>query len=142
MGFLYFALVLVIVFFRSVAHSMGFLYFALAAVFLIFLLLPVTFGSVIFFSACLGLLWLSTVPLTSGLVAQIFGPRYMGTLFGIVFLSHQIGSFMGIWLGGYFFDYYGSYSPVWWAGVFLGFAAAIIHWPINDRVIVRSALSH
>ena len=123
-------------------YLLSFLYFARAAVFLIFLLLPVTFGSVIFFSACLGLLWLSTVPLTSGLVAQIFGTRYMGTLFGIVFLSHQIGSFMGIWLGGYLFDYYGSYSPVWWAGVFLGFAAAIIHWPINDRAIVRSALSH
>jgi predicted MFS family arabinose efflux permease len=77
---------------------------------------------------------LSTVPLTSGLVAQMFGARYMGTLFGVVFFSHQVGSFLGVWLGGYFYDTTGSYMPVWWAGVALGVAAAIIHMPIRDDV--------
>lgn len=109
------------------------LYFLRSLVILVFILLPVSPATVLFFSAALGLLWLSTVPLTSGLVAQMFGPRYMGTLFGIVFLNHQIGSFLGVWLGGYFFDTTGSYMPVWWAGVALGVAAALVHWPIKDE---------
>jgi predicted MFS family arabinose efflux permease len=105
-------------------------------------MVPVSPVSVILFSASLGLLWLSTVPLTSGLVAQMFGPRYMGTLFGIVFLNHQIGSFLGVWLGGYFFDTTGSYMPVWWAGVALGVIAALVHFPIKDQepaVAVKTA---
>ena len=81
----------------------------------------------------MGLLWLSTVPLTSSLVATIYGTRYMGTLFGIVFFSHQVGSFLGVWLGGYFYDTTGSYDPIWWAGIALGFTAAILHWPIHER---------
>ena len=85
------------------------------------------------FSVMMGLLWLSTVPLTSGLVATIFGTRYMGTLFGIVFFSHQLGSFLGVWLGGYFFDATGSYELIWWAGIVLGFTAAILHWPIKEE---------
>lgn len=110
------------------------LYFLRSIVILIFILMPVSAASVLFFSAALGLLWLSTVPLTSGLVAQMFGTRYMGTLFGVVFFSHQIGSFLGVWLGGYFYDTTGSYMPVWWAGVALGVMAAIIHFPIRDDV--------
>ncbi len=110
------------------------LYLLRSLVFLVFIMVPVSTVSVIAFSASLGLLWLSTVPLTSGLVAQMFGIRYMGTLFGIVFFSHQIGSFLGVWLGGYFYDTTGSYMPVWWAGVALGVAAAIVHWPIKDQV--------
>ena len=81
----------------------------------------------------MGILWLSTVPLTTGIVAQVFGLRYMATLFGVVFLSHQIGSFIGIWLGGYLYDTMGSYDPVWWAGIGLGAAAAIVHLPIDER---------
>lgn len=114
------------------------LYFMRAVVILIFIMVPVSPVSVILFSACLGLLWLSTVPLTSGLVAQMFGPRYMGTLFGIVFLNHQIGSFLGVWLGGYFYDTTGSYMPVWWAGVALGVIAALVHFPIKDQEPARS----
>ncbi len=110
-----------------------YLYALRSLVFLVFILLPVTPATVLAFSAALGLLWLSTVPLTSGLVAQMFGTRYMGTLFGIVFFNHQVGSFLGVWLGGYFYDTTGSYMPVWWAGVALGIAAALVHWPIQDN---------
>lgn len=108
------------------------LYLLRSLVILLFILLPVSPVTVMLFSASLGILWLSTVPLTSGLVAQMFGPRYMGTLFGVVFFSHQIGSFLGVWLGGYFYDTTGSYLPVWWAGVALGIVAALVHWPIKD----------
>ena len=80
--------------------------------------------------------------LTSSLVAQVFGTKYMGTIFGIVFLGHQIGSFTGIWLGGYLFDYYGTYMPIWWSGVVLGLVAAAMHWPINDKPLIRVALAH
>ena len=98
-----------------------------------FILVPISTPSVLLFSVAMGLLWLSTVPLTSGLVATIYGTRYMGTLFGIVFFSHQIGSFLGVWLGGYFYDTTGSYDPIWWAGIALGFTAAILHWPIHEK---------
>jgi len=83
------------------------------------------------------LLWLSTVPLTTGIVAQVFGVRYLATLFGVVFLSHQIGSFIGVWLGGRIFDSSGSYDAMWWAGVFFGVVAAILHWPINEQPLPR-----
>jgi MFS family permease len=104
-----------------------------------FLLFPVTQTSVLVFAAVMGFLWLGTVPLTSGLVAQVFGPRYLGTLFGIVFFSHQIGGFLGAWLGGYIFDLTGSYDQVWLIAVGLGVLAAIIHWPIADSPIARQA---
>ena len=80
-------------------------------------------------------IWLGTVPLTSGLVAQIFGPRYMTMLFGIVFLSHQIGAFIGVWLGGYLFDTTGSYILVWWLSVALGILAATLHLPIDESPV-------
>jgi MFS family permease len=103
----------------------------------LFLLLPQTPTSVIIFAAVMGLLWLSTVPPTNALVAIMFGTRHLGLLGGLVFFSHQIGSFLGIWLGGYFFDQFGSYDPVWWLGVALGIFAAIVHWPIEERPVER-----
>ena len=99
----------------------------------IFILLPMTPMTVIVFSLAMGSLWLATVPLTSGLVAHIYGLRYMGTLFGIIFFSHQVGSFMGIWLGGRMYDAFGSYTAVWWIGVGVGAFSAIVHLPIRER---------
>jgi MFS family permease len=106
-----------------------------------FLLLPQTPTSVIIFSAVMGLLWLSTVPPTNALVAIMFGTRHLGLLGGLVFFSHQIGSFLGIWLGGYFFVKYGSYDPVWWLGVGLGIFAAAVHWPIKEAPVYRPSLA-
>ena len=99
----------------------------------LFILFPMTPWSVIAFSIVMGALWLATVPLTSGLVAHIYGLRYMGTLYGIVFFSHQLGSFVGVWLGGRLYDAYGSYDAVWWIGVAVGAFSAIIHLPIRER---------
>ena len=101
------------------------------------LLLPKTAVVIYLFAAVMGVLWLSTVPLTTGIVGQIFGVRYLATLFGVVFLSHQLGSFLGVWLGGWLYDTTGSYDGVWWAGVALGLAAALIHLPIDERPITR-----
>jgi MFS family permease len=99
----------------------------------LFILLPITPFSVIVFSIAIGSLWLATVPLTSGLVAHIYGLRYMGTLYGIVFFSHQLGSFLGVWLGGRLYDVYGGYTAVWWIGVGVGAFSAIVHLPIRER---------
>jgi len=101
----------------------------------IFILLPMTPASVLVYSAVMGSLWLATVPLTSGLVAQIYGVRYMGTLYGFVFLSHQIGSFLGVWLGGRMYDVNGDYTLVWWIGVAVGAFSAIVHLPIRERAM-------
>ncbi|EEE36138.1 transmembrane transporter, major facilitator family [Rhodobacteraceae bacterium KLH11] len=98
-----------------------------------FMAFPITPVSVIVFSLVMGSLWLATIPLTSGLVAHLYGLRYMGTLYGIVFLSHQIGSFLGIWLGGRMYDQYGDYTMVWWIGVAIGAFSAIIHLPIREN---------
>ncbi|MBL6427367.1 MULTISPECIES: MFS transporter [Maritimibacter] len=98
-----------------------------------FILLPITPTSVIIFSIVMGSLWLATVPLTSGLVAHLYGLRYMGTLYGIVFFSHQLGSFMGVWLGGRFYDLTGDYTMVWWVGVGVGALSALLHLPIKER---------
>ncbi len=118
------------------------IYFARTIAITALLLAPKTEATIYLFSAVMGLLWLSTVPLTTGIVAQVFGVRYMATLFGIVFFSHQLGSFLGVWLGGYLYDRNGSYDPVWWAGVALGLAAALIHLPINERPLPRLAPQH
>lgn len=118
-------------------YALALLYLLRSVVFVAFLAAPVSEASVLVFAAALGFLWLSTVPLTSGLVAQIFGPAYMSMLFGGVFLSHQVGSFLGAWLGGRVFDATGSYDPIWWASVALGVAAAALHAPIGDRPLVR-----
>jgi predicted MFS family arabinose efflux permease len=109
------------------------LYTLRSLVIVLFLVGPKTEATVLVFAAAIGLLWLGTVPLTSGLVAQIFGVRYMSTLFGIVFLSHQVGSFLGVWLGGVVFDATGSYDSIWIASVLLGLAAAALHLPIAER---------
>jgi MFS family permease len=98
-----------------------------------FILTPMTPTTVILFSLLMGSLWLATVPLTSGLVAHIYGLRYMGTLYGIVFFSHQLGSFLGVWLGGKLYDIYGTYTYVWWVGVGVGLFSAIIHLPIREK---------
>jgi MFS family permease len=97
-----------------------------------------TVTTIYVFAAAMGVLWLSTVPLTSAIVAQVFGVRYMATLFGLVFFGHQLGSFLGVWLGGYLYDTTGTYDVVWWLGVWLSVAAAVVHLPINERPIARS----
>ncbi|MFC3088175.1 MFS transporter [Tabrizicola soli] len=99
----------------------------------VFILMPITPASVLIFSAVMGSLWLATVPLTSGLVAHIYGIRYMGTLYGFVFLSHQIGGFLGVWLGGRMYDLNGDYTLVWWIGVGVGAFSAVVHLPIRER---------
>tara|TARA_B100001248_G_scaffold262692_1_gene260989 strand:+ start:5666 stop:6901 length:1236 start_codon:yes stop_codon:yes gene_type:complete len=99
----------------------------------IFILMPITPLTVIIFSVTMGSLWLATVPLTSGLIAHIYGLRYMGTLYGIVFFSHQLGSFLGVWLGGNMYDTFGDYTAVWWIGVGVGAFSAIIHLPIKEK---------
>jgi MFS family permease len=124
----------------SKKYGLSFIYFARVIAITALLLAPKTEFTMYLFSAAMGILWLSTVPLTTGIVAQVFGVRYMATLFGIVFFSHQIGSFLGIWLGGYLFDTMGSYDPIWWAGIVLGLLAAVVHLPINERPLARLAL--
>ncbi|WP_282605193.1 MFS transporter [Pelagibius sp. Alg239-R121] len=113
------------------------LYLARAFIFLAFLVVPISETSVIVFSAAIGLLWLGTVPLTSGLVAHIFGTTYMSMLFGMVFLGHQFGGFLGAWLAGYIYDWVGSYDFIWWLSVGLGVASALLHWPITERPVPR-----
>ena len=104
-----------------------------------FLLLPQTPASVTVFAIVMGLLWLSTVAPTNALVAVMFGARHLGMLGGLVFFSHQVGSFLGVWLGGYLYDRLGTYDPVWWLGVALGIFAAVVHWPIRERAVERPA---
>ncbi|SLN23326.1 Major Facilitator Superfamily protein [Roseovarius gaetbuli] len=98
-----------------------------------FILTPITPATVLLFSVSMGALWLATVPLTSGLIAHLYGLRYMGTLYGIVFFSHQLGSFMGVWLGGKLYDLNGDYTLVWWIGVGIGLFSAIVHLPVRER---------
>jgi MFS family permease len=99
----------------------------------VFIMLPITPLTVVLFSIGMGSLWLATVPLTSGLIAQLYGLRYMGTLYGIIFFSHQLGSFAGVWLGGRMYDAYGTYTTVWWIGVAVGAFSAIVHLPVRER---------
>lgn len=114
------------------------IYVSRALVIALFLALPLTPWSVYLFSACMGFLWLSTVPLTNGVIAGIFGTRYMAMLSGFVFLSHQLGSFLGVWLGGYLYDRQGDYSRVWMITIALGLFAAMVNLPINEKAIVRN----
>ncbi len=122
----------------SMKYLLSTLYLLRAITIMIFISFPISITSVIVFSIAMGVLWLSTVPLTSGLVAVMYGTRYMGTLFGIVFFSHQIGSFIGVWMGGYLFDTIGSYMPVWWAGIIVGLLSALLHLPINEKAIPQA----
>ena len=114
------------------------LYLGRAVAIAVFIALPITPASVLLFAAAMGLLWLSAVPPTSGLVALMFGTRYMATLFGIVFLNHQLGSFAGVWLGGWLYERTGSYDVVWWLSVVLSLAAALVH--SADRRAAGAAL--
>lgn len=113
------------------------LYLTRAAIIAVFIALPITTWSVYMFGAVIGFLWLGTVPLTSGLIAQIFGVKYLSTLSGIAFMFHQIGSFFGVGLGGYLFDTTGSYHLMWILTIAMGVVAAILNWPIDDRQVVR-----
>lgn len=117
------------------------IYLARSVAVTLFLLIPASPATVIIFSVVIGILWLSTVPPTNALVAIMFGTKYLGMLGGIVFFSHQVGSFLGVWLGGYLYDQFGSYDPVWWLGVALGIFAAIVHWPIQERPVERPAMA-
>jgi len=115
------------------------LYFSRSALITVFLLAPMTPLTVYLFSAAIGFLWLGTVPLTSGLIAHIFGPRYLSTLGGISFLFHQVGSFLGVWTGGLIFDALGSYHLMWIVTIALGVLAGLVNLPIDDRQLVRPA---
>ncbi len=115
------------------------IYFLRAVAIAAFVLVPISEWSVYLFAAAMGVLWLSTVPLTSGLVAQFFGLRYMATLFGFVFFGHQVGAFLGVWLGGKLYDVSQSYQVVWWIGVALGVFAGLIHLPIREQPVARLA---
>ena len=106
-----------------------------------FILTPIAANTVLIFSFALGFLWLATVPLTSGLVAHIYGLKYMATLYGIVFFSHQLGSFVGVWLGGILYDDYGTYTFVWWVGIAIGIVSAIIHLPIKEEKRINRNIS-
>lgn len=114
-------------------HVLGWLYLIRGAAIALFFLLPKSGTSVVIFAAIMGLTWLGTVPLTSGLVAKVFGTQHLGTLFGLCFMSHQVGSFLGAWLGGYVLDVTGSYNLIWAATAILGAVAAALHFPINDE---------
>ena len=121
----------------SMKASLSTIYFLRACVILALLMLPKTPLVILLFASIMGILWLSTVPLTTGIIAQVFGVQYMATLFGIVFLSHQIGSFIGVWMGGVLYDRTGSYDGMWWAGIVFGLLAALIHLPINEKPLAR-----
>jgi len=118
---------------------LSFIYFARALAVIAFITLPASFASAVVFGAVTGLLWLSTVPPTSSLVALMFGTRWLAMLFGFAFFSHQVGGFLGVWLGGVLFERTGSYDIVWWLSVFFGVASALINLPIVEKPVVRAA---
>ena len=118
-------------------NLLAMIYTARTIIAVIFIMVPMTPLTVVTFSLTMGLLWLASVPLTSGLVGYIYGLRYMGTLYGVVFFSHQLGSFLGVWLGGALYDIYGSYTIVWWVGIGVGAFSAIVHMPIRERPLGR-----
>ncbi|MCZ4351842.1 MFS transporter [Roseovarius aestuarii] len=122
----------------SKKYLLAWVYLGRTVVAAVFIAMPITPLSVLVFSAAMGSLWLATVPLTSGLVAHLYGLRYLGTLYGIVFFSHQLGSFMGVWLGGRLYDIYGDYTLVWWLGVGVGAFSAIVHLPVKERRLVAA----
>ena len=118
-------------------NLLAILYAARAVLMALFMLVPITPITVMVFTSLMGLTWLATVPLTTGVVVQIFGTQFMATLVGITFVGHQIGSFLRIWLGGVIYDRTGNYDPIFWGGVVLGLLAAFIHYPIDDRPMAR-----
>jgi MFS family permease len=122
-------------------YILSIIYFSRAISIVVFIMLPASTLTTLIFAAVTGLLWLSTVPPTSGLVAVMFGTRWLAMLFGITFFSHQVGGFLGVWLGGYVFDHFGSYNPVWWLSVILGVMSGIINLPIVEQPVGRLAPS-
>jgi MFS family permease len=119
----------------SKKYLLAWIYTGRTIVAILFIMFPMTPTTVVLFSLTMGSLWLATVPLTAGLIAHIYGVKYMGTLYGIVFLSHQIGAFIGVWLGGLMYDQSGSYDSVWWVGIGVGIFSALIHLPIREAPI-------
>ena len=117
------------------------LYALRSLAFVMFFALPLSWLSVLLFAASLGFLWLGTVPLTSGLVGYMFGPTHMSMLWGIVFFSHQFGSFLGGWGAGRLYDLQGNYDLMWWLSIGLGLFAAAIHWRIRERPVPRLAMA-
>lgn len=115
------------------------IYFLRSLAVVAYISFPVTAASSIMFGAVMGFLWLSTVPPTSGLIAIMFGTRWFATLFGVAFLSHQIGGFLGVWLGGVLYEQFGSYDPIWWGSIALGIVSALLHLPIVEKPVVRAA---
>ncbi len=126
--------------FMQKRHALSLIYSIRALIFVGFLTLPITPLTVMVLSGALGLVWLSTVPLTSGLVSTFFGPTWMTMLYGVVFFSHQVGSFLGVWLGGVVYDATKSYDMMWWISIGLGLFAAAIHWPISETAVERLAV--
>jgi MFS family permease len=120
-------------------HLLCWLYGLRSVAMAAFMLTPISDASVAAFSAAMGILWLGTVPLTGGVVAQIFGVRYMAMLFGFCFVAHQVGSFIGIWAAGWLYDQYGSFDAIWWASIVLGVVAGLLNYPIDDRPVARLA---
>jgi predicted MFS family arabinose efflux permease len=120
-------------------YVLALIYFGRSAAILVYILLPVTTVSTLLVAAVLGLLWLSTVPPTSGLVAVMFGTRWLAMLFGFAFFSHQVGGFLGVWLGGVLFERTGSYDMVWWLAILLGLLSAVINLPIVEKPVARPA---
>ncbi len=117
----------------SKKYLLSSIYFGRVIVCVAFILTPITPGTVILFSILMGMLWLASVPLTSGLIGHIYGLRYMGTLYGVVFFSHQMGAFIGVWLGGELYDQTGGYDVVWWVGIGVGLFSALVHLPIQEK---------
>ncbi len=123
-------------------NILALIYFARAVAIALFLAAPLTPMSVYLFSAVMGVLWLSTVPPTNATIAQIFGVAHLSMLGGFVFFSHQIGSFMGVWLGGYLYDRTGSYDIVWYIAIALGILAALVNLPVREAPIARAGMAH
>jgi predicted MFS family arabinose efflux permease len=120
-------------------YLLSVIYFARAAAVLVFIMTPVTAVSSIVFGAVMGLLWLSTIAPTNGIIALLFGTRWLATLAGVAFFSHQVGGFLGVWLGGVVFVRTGSYDAVWWLSVLFGVLSAVINLPIVEKPVVRAA---
>ena len=124
---------------RYKRYILSLIYFGRAVAILIYILLPPSTIATLIFGAVIGLFWLSTVPPTSGLVAVMFGTRWLAMLFGFAFFSHQVGGFLGVWLGGMLFERTGSYDAVWWLSILLGVLSAVINLPIVEKPVVRAA---
>jgi predicted MFS family arabinose efflux permease len=120
-------------------YLLSLIYFGRSVAILVYIMLPPSAAATLLFGAVLGLLWLSTVPPTSGLVAVMFGTRWLAMLFGVVFFSHQVGGFLGVWLGGVLFERTGSYEAVWWLAILLGLLSAAINLPIVEKPVQRLA---